>query len=95
MVGWHHRLSGHGFGDGVGDGQGGLACCGSWGHKESDTTERLDWTELWCGAVFPFPSQLIIPLEMTQVCLSKNEKENPVSSSDFDNLVFLVILLVF
>ena len=48
MVGWHHRLSGHGFGwtPGVGDGQGGLACCGPWGHKESDTTEQLNWTEL-------------------------------------------------
>ena len=46
MVGWHHRLNGHEFGwtPGVGDGQGGLACCGSWGHKESDTTERLNWT---------------------------------------------------
>ena len=45
MVGWHHWLNGHGFGWtlGVGDGQGGLACCGSWGRKESDTTERLDW----------------------------------------------------
>ena len=32
----------------VGDGQGGLACCGSWGHKESHTTERLNWTELNC-----------------------------------------------
>ena len=44
MVGWHHRLNGHGFGltPGVGDGQGGLACCGSWGHKESDMTERLN-----------------------------------------------------
>ena len=44
MAGWHHRLNGHGFGwtPGVGDGQGGLACCGSWGHKESDTTERLN-----------------------------------------------------
>ena len=41
MVGWHHRLNGHGFGytPGVGDGQGGLACCGSWALKESDTTE--------------------------------------------------------
>ena len=47
MVGWHHRYNGHGFGwtPGVGDGQGGLECCGSWGHKESDTTERLNWTE--------------------------------------------------
>ena len=45
MVGWHHRLNGHGFGWtlGVGDGQGGLACCNSWGYKESDTTERLNW----------------------------------------------------
>ena len=41
MVGWHHRLNGHGFGwtPGVGDGQGGLVCCSSWGHKESDMTE--------------------------------------------------------
>ena len=47
MVGWYHRLDGHEFGwtPGVGDGQGGLACCGSWGHKESDTTERLNWSE--------------------------------------------------
>ena len=38
MVGWHHRLNGYGFGwtPGVGDGQGGLACCSSWGHKELD-----------------------------------------------------------
>ena len=42
-AGWHHQLSGHGFGwtPGVGDGQGGLACYGSWGCKESDTTEQL------------------------------------------------------
>ena len=41
MVGWHHRLNGHRFGwtPGVGDGQGGLACCGSWGRKELDMTE--------------------------------------------------------
>ena len=44
MVGWHHRLNGHEFeqAPGVGDGQGGLACCHSWGHKESDTTEQLN-----------------------------------------------------
>ena len=48
MAGWHHRLDGHEFGwtTGVGDGQGGLACCDSWGRKESDTNERLNWTEL-------------------------------------------------
>ena len=49
MAGWHHRLDGYGFGwtPGVGDGQGGLACYSSWGHKESDTTERLNWTEFY------------------------------------------------
>ena len=66
MVGWHHWLDGHGFGwaPGVGDGLGGLACCGSWGCKESDMTERLNWTELntfsqsdtpfhlWCHLLF-------------------------------------------
>ena len=45
---WHRQLDGHGFGwtPGVGDGQGGLVCCGSWGRKESDTIEWLNWTEL-------------------------------------------------
>ena len=48
MIGWHHRLNGHGFGwtPGVGDGQGGLVCCGSWGLKESETTEQLNSTEM-------------------------------------------------
>ena len=44
MVEWYHRLNGHGFGCtlGVGDGQGSLTCCSSWGHKESDMTEQLN-----------------------------------------------------
>ena len=48
MAGWHHQLNGHEseWTPGVGDGQGGLACCDSWGCKESDTTEWLNWTEL-------------------------------------------------
>ena len=48
MAGWHHRLNEHEFEQalGVGDGQGGLACCSPWGCKESDVTERLNWTEL-------------------------------------------------
>ena len=56
MVGWHHRLNGHGFGwtPGVCDGQGGLLCCGSWGRKESDTTEQLSWTELSGEEINPF-----------------------------------------
>ena len=42
MVGWHHQIDGHGFEQtlGVGDGQGGLACCNPWGRKELDMTER-------------------------------------------------------
>jgi len=48
MAGWHHQLDGHEFEWtlGVGDGQGGLACWDSWGRKESDMTEQLNWTEL-------------------------------------------------
>ena len=59
MAGWHHRLDGREFGwtPGVGDGQWGLACCDSWGHKESDMTEWLNWTE---------PSYLKKKKELTQ-----------------------------
>ena len=48
MAGWHHWLDGREseWTPGVGDGQGGLACCDSWGCKESDMTEQLNWTEL-------------------------------------------------
>ena len=63
MAEWHHQLDGQEFGwtlgvgdgqGGVGDVQGGLVCCGSWGHKELDTTERLNWTEaLLCVDVTP------------------------------------------
>ena len=68
---WHHRLDGHEFGctPGVGDGEGSLACCNSWGRKESDTTEWLNWTELnWtdlkpcltlCHHVFSLKSVLV------------------------------------
>ena len=59
MIGWHHRLDGHGFGwtPGVGDGQGGLVCCKSWGRKESDTTERLNGI-LYSGRFHAHKSQL-------------------------------------
>ena len=48
MGGWHHRLNGHEFEQTLGDseGQGSLVCCSPWGHKESDTTEQLNRTEL-------------------------------------------------
>ena len=48
MVGWHHQLDGHEFEQtpGVGYGQGGLASCSSWGHKESDMTKRLNFVKV-------------------------------------------------
>ena len=57
MVGWHHRLNGHEFEQalGVSAGQESLVCCSPWGHKESDRTEWLNWTEIpsimWLGLI--------------------------------------------
>ena len=65
MAGWHHWLDGREFEWtlGVGDGQGGLVCCDSWDHKELDTTEWLNWTELhWTegknSCIFPIVQYL-------------------------------------
>ena len=74
MAGWHYRLNGHEseWTLGVGDRQGGLACCNSWGHKASDTTEQLNWTELNNRSVF-FPFYLcgeIIWIGRTGFCFS-------------------------
>ena len=73
MAGWHHRLDGREFErtPGVGDGQGGLACCSSWSHKESDTTEQLNrtglnWTEL-NPLFFRFPSHLGLHRALSRV----------------------------
>ena len=58
---WHHRLDGREFGwtPGVGDGQGGLVCRNSWGRKESDMTERLNWTELKMAVLPKFTYRLL------------------------------------
>ena len=69
MAEWHHQLNGHGFGwtPGIGDIQGGLVCCSSWGHKESDTTEWLKWTELirfWGFCMMTFVNKTFV----TQTC---------------------------
>ena len=65
IFGWYHQLYGHEFDQalGIGDEQGSLVCCSPWGLKESDTTERLNWTEwvwnsissswLWCWFAVP------------------------------------------
>ena len=80
MAGWHHWLDGHEswWIPGAGDGQGGLACCDSWGHKESDMTERLIWSDLmgfsrpeyWSGLPFPSPVDHIVLELSTTTCLS-------------------------
>ena len=59
MVGWHHWLNGHEFEQApeVGDGQGSLVCCSPWGHKESDTTEQLNWTELGLAEIHSTPAK--------------------------------------
>ena len=64
MVGWHHRFDGREFEQppGVGDGQGSLACCSPWGHKESSTTKRLNCTEY--SIVYRYHTFLSIPLSM-------------------------------
>ena len=74
MAGWHHWLDGHEFErtPGVGDGQGSLACCDSWGCKESDTTE-LNWPSYWgfsfalgCGVSFLVGSNILSSMAIQQ-----------------------------
>ena len=66
LDGWHHQLRGHGVGwtPGVGDGQGGLECCCSWGHKELDTSEwltELTWTLRCEQSLLPIILRLNVP----------------------------------
>ena len=86
MVGWHHRLNGHGFGWtlGVGEGQRGLACCGSWGYKELDTTEQLN--ELISNFVRKgYPLKGVVP----------GQQQPWVSSITTDILVMLIKKKIF
>jgi len=68
MAGWHHWLDGHEseWTLGVGDGQGGLACCDSWGRKEADTTEQLNWLMLRIHQSHGFSNGFSVPLTQTQ-----------------------------
>ena len=73
MAEWHHWLNGHEseWTPEVGDGQGGLVCCDSWGRKESDTTERLNWTELYSDI---FPLIYVNETICMVICLSSRFK---------------------
>ena len=101
MAGWHHQLNGHEFGWtlGVGDGQGSLACCDSWGHKESDMTKRLNWTELkevlnldvksrkkiyWRAKMFPSLMKIISSRSSINTKNKKHEKTAPKYTRVYD-----------
>ena len=85
MVGWHHRLNGHEsiwVTLGVGDGQQGLACCSPWGHKESDMTEQLNWTEPPDSSPFPY----LGPVSAYSIRISIGVAKKPAfSASIFKN----------
>ena len=87
MVGWHHRLWVW-VNSGVGDGQGGLACCSPWGHKESDTTEQLKWTNFFHFPDCPF-TFLIVSFDAQMFLVG-----GVVSFLDFDEKKFFPVLLV-
>ena len=78
MAGWHHWLDGREpvWTPGVGDGQGGLVCCDSWGRKESDMTEWLNWTAL--NLVLVNPSTLRPP-ESTETNVTWIVQDKPLS----------------
>ena len=70
-VGWHHQFDGHESEQAlwVGDGQGGLACYSAWGHKESDTTDWLNWTELSILALrFSYNDFIILKYVLHPIC---------------------------
>ena len=75
MIRWHHQLSEHEFDQipGVGDGQGGLVCCSPWGHKESDTTEWLKWTEPTNNSLIPWSTENKLKLELMSSSLKCTE----------------------
>ena len=84
MAGWHHRLHGREFEWtlGVGDGQGGLACCNSWGRKESDMTKQLNWIELrdkncqWNYRKFKYGIHFAFPNFYTPVALIQTKRHH-------------------
>ena len=89
MVGCHHWLNGHKFGltPRVGDGQGGLACCGSWDRKQSDTTERLNWiniigiTEKWPAHPMYHSNQFVLSISLSFIISCSWESDIPAPRS--------------
>ena len=96
MFGWHHQLNGHGFGRtlGVGDRQGGLACWGSWGRKESDTTAWPNWQKdlnKWRDT----PHSWIGILNSVKIVISTNSTKfllNPRCRSNLQKLMIIKLM---
>ena len=80
MAGWHHWLNGREseWSTGVGDGQGGLACCDSWGLKESDTIEQLNWTELKSVRDSPVAQRVKRLLAVWETWVQSLDQEDPL-----------------
>ena len=102
MVGWHHWLTGHGFGwtPGVGDGQGGLECWGSWGCRESNTTERLNWIDSWDSTYKVYiyvKTWKCLKLGVLEIALNPQTKAIPASLLSFNSIKYslLTICLAF
>ena len=104
MAGWYHRLNGREFEWtlGVSDGQGGLACWNSWGRKESDTTELLNWTELkhdnqlLCNHIgkLGFKDRMILPTNIIFTKMLLIDKQKPISGVCINWNVIVAIYLL-
>ena len=94
MAGWHHWLDGceSQWTPGVGDGQGGLACCDSWGRKESDTTEQLNWTELVVSLLYSTSLKLKTNLFTESITLSCIGKHLANSLPCWEKFIYSQIL---
>ena len=94
MAGWHHWLSGHGFRWtlGIGDGQGGLACCGSWGHRELDMTEQLNWN--WSTLLLFFFCIICFSVSVGSFSIVYNMLLLILSLKSHTNFVLTLLLLL-
>ena len=96
MAGWHHWLNGREseWTPGVGDGQGCLACCDSWGHKESDTTEQLIWSHLIMSFNFLSIHQFLTHFSFFSCSLVVEDRESVVWRISHNVKFAVCILLV-
>ena len=95
MAGWHHWLDGRESEWTLGDddGQGGLACCDSWGRKETDTTERLNWTELkasaWSQCLMVKCLSFVHPVCSAFHCAKNKEKLSIILKKQYPGMILI------